>query len=301
MELETFLSFLKPYREVLFKSGTAQYLRQINHFGRIRSFHASLYFQQSTGGFLLIPSSIKDLVFNRGKGGGEENQHTRKAKAFTSTLMLQLQPATFCPKLLSGCPVGVVGQVFQTTFLHLGPGCRCSAHFSIQPSPCPEASCSCWHFITFFLSPSPSSDLHSSCSAPGLQRATQNRAITGKGSWQAKIRSIIKTGATPTCSSWLCYANTNCLASGLSCIMAGQRESMGPAPLIPISQQLRKSWPLRRLLLTHGESLHAGTIKQPWRAEIKFALTLRPCYALGAAWRGLCTTWSQVHYICILL
>lgn len=246
-----------------------------------------------------MPPSIKDLVFNRGEGGGEENQHTHKAKAFTSTLMLQLQPAIFCLKLLSGCPVGVVGQVFQTTFLHLHPGCHSSCTLQHPALPLPRGILLLPTFHIPFSEPQLWFTL-------GLLRSRLAEGNTKQSSnWErelaGKIRSIIKTGATPTCSSWLCYTNTNCLASGLSCITAGQRESMRPAPLIPISQQLCESWPLLCLLLTHGESLHAGTIKLPWRAEIKFALTLRPYYALGAVWRGLCTTWSHVHYICILL
>jgi len=131
VELEIFSSFLN-HREVLCKSGTAQYIRHINTSWMNPGFSHKLAFSTEYR-FILIPLSIKDLVFSRGRGGGEQNQQTHKTKSFTLTLVLQLQPAIFCPKLLSRCPMGVVGQVFQTTFPHFCPGC-CSSYTLQHPA-----------------------------------------------------------------------------------------------------------------------------------------------------------------------
>lgn len=189
--------------------------------------------------------------------------------------------ATECvlPQTAARMSPGSCGSGVQTPFLHLGPGCHSSCTLQHPTLTLPRAIPPLPTFQTFLLIPCPTSGL---CSARSAQLAEDN--TNWSNNWErelaGRIRSIIKAGASPSCSSGLCCTNTNCLPSGLPCLRAGSWESRAGSFDPNFSAAVRVM--AFTVLLTHGESRLAGTIKAPWRAEILFVLTLRPCYALGA-------------------
>lgn len=210
---------------MLFKSDTAQYSRQITNFWMNQRFSCKLAFSTEYRDFELIPPSIRDLVLSRGKRGVEENQHTHMQSLLPQTWLLQLQPTMFYPKLLSGCPLGVVGQVFQTRFLHLGPRCHSSCTLQHPTLPLSRAILLPPMFHILSSEPLPQLWLTLWLLCPRLAEGNTKQSNNWERELAGEIRSIMKAGATPTCSSWLCYTNTNCLPSGLPCLRAGSWES----------------------------------------------------------------------------
>lgn len=117
------------------------------------------------------------------------------------------------------------GQVFQTPFLHLGPDYHSSCTLQHPTLTLSRAILLLPTFHILFSEPLPQLWFTLLLLGPRLAEGNTKQSNNWERELAGKIRSIMKAGATPTCSSGLCYTNTNCLPSGLPCLRAASWES----------------------------------------------------------------------------